>query len=59
MNATEKFEQYLKIMHPVTAATEQHFMKLLLEAIREGGIKQIEVEGTTYEVYADIMETKE
>lgn len=59
MNTTDKFEQYLKIRPSGAAATEIHFMKLLLEAIREGGIKQIEVEGTTYEVYADIVETKE
>lgn len=59
MNATEEFEQYLKITHPRALAAEQHFIKLLLEAIREGGIKQIQVKGTTYEVYADVVETEE
>jgi len=58
MNATDKLEQYLKIRPSGAAATEIHFMKLLLEAIREGGIKQIEIEGNIYEVYADIVETK-
>lgn len=59
MNATDKFEQYLKIRPSGAAATEIHFMKLLLEAIREGGITQIQIEGSTYEVYADIVETEE
>lgn len=57
MSATDELIQYLKL-HSNIMATEQHYMKLLLEAIREGGIKQIQVEGTTYEVYADIVETE-
>ena len=59
MSAIDELEQYLKI-HPIaTTSEEQHYIKLLLEAIREGGIKQIQVEGIIYEVYADIVETEE
>ena len=57
MNATDELRQYRET-HPISS-TEAHHIKLLLEAIREGGITQVAVEGITYEVYADILETKE
>lgn len=56
MSALEKLNEYMKTVHP---RTDDHFIKLILDTICEGGIKQIQVEGTTYEVYADIVETEE
>lgn len=56
MSALERFNDYISTVYP---RVDIHYIKLMLEAIREGGIKQIQVEGTTYEVYADIVETEE
>lgn len=55
MDATEKLNEYIKTVHP---RTDNHYIKLILDAICEGGIKQIYVEGAMYEVYADIVETE-
>ena len=59
MSAIDELKQYLKIHPRLAIPDEQHYMKLLLEAIREGGIRLVQVEGITYEVYADVVETKE
>lgn len=56
MRALERFNNYISTIHP---RIDTHYMKLLLEAIREGDIKQIKVGESIYEVYADILETKE
>lgn len=56
MNAVEKLNEYINTVHP---KADHHYIKLLLDAICEGSIKQIQVEGATYEVYADVVETKE
>ena len=56
MSAVEKLNEYINIVHP---RVDSHYMKLMLEAIREGDIKTIDVEGILYEVYADIVETEE
>lgn len=56
MSALEKLNEYINTVQPVG---NSHYVKLILDAICEGGIKSICVEGITYEVYADIVETKE
>lgn len=56
MEAAKKLNEYINTVHP---STDSHYIKLLLDAICEGSVKQILVEGATYEVYADIMETEE
>lgn len=56
MSALERFNDYINTVHP---RVDSHYMKLMLEAIREGDIKSIDVEGVLYEVYADIVETEE
>ena len=56
MSALEKLNEYMEINQPVI---NLHFMKLILEAICEGGISSIDVEGALYEVHADRLETKE
>jgi len=58
MSAIDELKQFLKI-HPRISQIEKHYIKLLLETICEGSIKQIAVEGKIYEVYADIVETEE
>ena len=35
------------------------YLKAFLDAVQIGAIREFTVEGTTYEVYADIMETSE
>ena len=56
MSAIEKLKEYINTEHP---ATNSHYIKLMLDAICEGGIKLVTTEGTTYEVYADVVETEE
>lgn len=56
MSAIEKLKEYINTEHPVV---NSHYIKLILDAVCEGGIKLISAEGTTYEVHADIMETEE
>lgn len=55
MSAIEKLNEYINTTHPVA---NSHYVKLILDAICEGGIRQFCVEGTTYEVYADVVETE-
>ena len=55
MNTVEKLYEYISTVHP---RTDSHYIKLILDAICEGEIKQINVEGTTYEIYANIVETE-
>lgn len=57
MSAVEKLNEYINTVHP--RANDNHYIKLVLDAICEGSIRQIQVEGATYEVYADIVETEE
>lgn len=56
MSAIEKLQEYINTEHPII---NSHYIKLVLDAICEGSIKLISAEGVTYEVYADVMETKE
>ena len=56
MNAVEKLNEYINTVYP---RTNDHYIKLILDAICEGSIRQIQIEGTTYEVYADVVETVE
>jgi hypothetical protein len=56
MSALEKLDKYIEEKRPTA---DSHYIKLILEAICEGGIKTIFVEGALYEVYADRLETKE
>ena len=56
MSALEELDKYLETEHSVT---DSHYIKLLLEAICEGEIQRINVEGILYEVHADRLETKE
>ena len=55
MDAVEKLNEYINTVHP---KADHHYIKLLLDAICERSVKQIQVEGITYEVYADIVETE-
>lgn len=54
MTAKEELERYMK-EHPRDGSGA--FMKRLLEAIRRREITTINVNGTTYEVYADVLES--
>ena len=56
MSALEELDKYLETEHSVT---DSHYIKLLLEAICEGGISSIYTEGVLYEVHADRLETNE
>lgn len=35
------------------------YLKGFLECVRKGAIKEITINGTTYEIYTDIIETEE
>ena len=56
MSALEKLNEYIKAKHPVI---DSHYIKLILEAVYEGGIERIEAEGSLYEIHADKLETNE
>ena len=54
MTAKEELERYIK-EHPMDGTSG--FMKRLLEAIRRREITTINVNGTKYEVYTDVLES--
>lgn len=56
MSALEELNKYIDMKHP---ANDSHYIKLILEAICEGGISSIYTEGVLYEVHADRLETNE
>lgn len=56
MSALEELNKYIKTKHP---ANDSHYIKLILEAICEGEIQTISIEGILYEVHADRLETNE
>jgi len=48
-----------KLREATKSCEIKSFMKLLLECVMDGTIKKIEIDGTIYEIYADILETRE
>ena len=56
MSALEKLNEYIKAKRPVI---DSHYIKLILEAICEGGVERISAEGVLYEIHADRLETDE
>lgn len=56
MSALKELTKYIETKHP---ANDSHYIKLILEAIREGEIRTIYTEGILYEINVEVLETKE
>lgn len=49
----------LNKLAPIGSTSAAAYLKSFIECIRAGAIKEIEIYGTRYELYADILETEE